>query len=252
MVRTTGAKSERFNIHVESPARHGRGPSGNPRRQHGHSRAYILDRLKRENLTDLAAAVEAGTVSAFAAAVQCGWTKRPPTLAAVTHQARKRRHRFQAIDGDFSAGQKMELIYGPGAQGSLFNSREELVRAWTVCRDELLERANAGRRPAGFYEFEFDGRRPPYGSERSTLWRMDLLSEAERAELECEWKAAFQEAQAPDFTVNDGSGELLRGDCARAAHYAWADIPRELVKKWSAARRRRERRSASSEAAAAK
>jgi hypothetical protein len=54
----------------------------------------------------------------------------------------------------------------------------------------------------------------------------------------------FKRAQAPDFSINDGSGEMLRGDCARAAHYAWADIPRELVKKWSAARRRRERRSA--------
>jgi hypothetical protein len=218
-------------------------PPANPRRQHGHSRAYILDRLKRENQTDLAAAVEAGTVSAFAAAVQCGWTKRPPSAAAITHQARKRRQRFQAIDGELSAGQKMELIYGPSpSQGSLFNSREELVQAWAACRDELLERANAGRRPAGFYEFEFDGRRPPYDTERSTLWRMDLLFETEKATLEREWRVAFQEAQLDDFTLNDGSGEILRGDCARVAHYAWADIPRELVRRWEKAERRRRSR----------
>jgi hypothetical protein len=210
------------------------------RRQHGHSRAYILDRLKRENQTDLAAAVEAGTVSAFAAAVQCGWTKRPPSAAAVTHQARKRQLGFQAIEGGLSSGQKMELIYGPNSsQGSLFNSREELVQAWAACRDELLARANAGRRPAGFYEFEFDGRRPPYDTERSTLWRMGLLSADEKAVLEAEWKAGFEEAQAPDFTLNDGGSELLRGDCARAAHYAHHDIPRELIRRWEKAARRR-------------
>jgi hypothetical protein len=49
----------------------------------------------------------------------------------------------------------------------------------------------------------------------------------------------FETAQAPDFTLNDGSGEILAGDCARAAHYAHHDIPRELVKRWSAAARRR-------------
>ena len=96
--------------------------------------------------------------------------------------------------------------------------------------------------PQGFYEFEFDGPRPPYDLERSTLWRMGLLSVDEKAALEAEWKAAFQEARAPDFTVNDGSGEILVGDCARAAHYAWADIPRELVKRWSAVVRRRRAR----------
>src|SRR6516162_738732 len=112
-------------------------PPATPRRQHGHSRAYILDRLRRENQTELAAAVEAGTLSAFSAAVQCGWIKRPPTLAAVTNQARKRQVRLQAITGDgLSPGQKMELIYGPNpTQGSLFSTREELVAAWAACRD---------------------------------------------------------------------------------------------------------------------
>ena len=217
------------------------------RRQHGHSRAYILDRLRRENRTDLANAVERREVSAFSAAVSLGWTKRPPTLATVTHQARKRRHRFQAIDGDLSAGQKMELIYGPSpSQGSLFNSREELVQAWAACRDELLERANAGRRPAGFFEFEWDGPRPAYDVERSTLWRANQLGEEEKAALERQWKADFAEAQPDDFTLHDGDG-ILTGDRARAAHYAWADIPRELVKRWEKAEHRRRLRRACDE-----
>ena len=218
-------------------------PPATQRRQHGHSRAYILDRLRRENQTELAALVEAGTVSAFAAAVQCGWTQRPPTLASVTHQARKRQVRLRAIEGEFGPGEKMELIYGPSpAQGSLFRDRQHLVSAWAACRDELLERANPGRRPAGFYEFEWpDPHRPPYAEERSTLWRRGLLTETERITLEAEWKEAFVAAQPADFSLNDGSGEILMGDCARAAHYRHHDIPRELVRRWTAAARRRAR-----------
>jgi hypothetical protein len=219
-------------------------PPVTPRRQHGHSRAYILDRLKRENRTDLAAGVEAGTVSAFAAAVQCGWTKRPPSAATVTHQARKRRLGFQAIEGGLSAGQMMELWLGPNpSQGSLFGSREELVQAWEQNRDEVMRQwGSRGRRPAGYYEFEWDGPRPPYATERSSLWRAGVFSEAECAELEAEWKREFATAQAPDFTLNNGDAELLRGDCARLAYYRHHDIPRELVRRWEkAARRRRSR-----------
>jgi hypothetical protein len=226
-------------------------PPATQRRQHGHSRAYILDRLRRENQTDLAAAVEAGTISAFAAAVQCGWTQRPPTLVAVTHQARKRRVRLQAIgDGELSSGQKMELQYGPNpTQGSLFSTREELESAWAVCRDELLERSNPGRRPAIWWMLEARGlglQWPGYFNERSYLYVAGVLKEAEKVELEHEWKVEFEVGQAPDFSMNDGNGELLVGDCARQAHYAWADIPRSLLRRWQASARRRARRSAPS------
>ena len=211
------------------------------RRQYGNSRAYIIDRLKRENQTALAAAVQAGTLTAFSAAVQCGWSKRPPAAATVTHQARKRQVRLRAIEGELGPGKKMELQYGPNpTSGSLFNSREELESAWAACRDELMQRANPGRRPAGFYEFEWpDPHRPPYAEERSTLWRRGLLAADEQVTVESEWRAAFWEAQAPDFSLNDGSGEVLMGDCARAAHYCHHDIPRELVRRWTAAARRR-------------
>ena len=202
--------------------------SATPRRQHGHSRAYILDRLKRENQTALAAAVEAGTVSAFAAAVQCGWTKRPPSAAAVTHQARKRQLGFQAIEGGLSSGQKMELIYGPNSsQGSLFNSREELVQAWTACRDELLDRANPGRRPLAYYEFDYPhGTRPAFDTERSTLWRQGVLKPEERVELEREWRMEF------DATRGKSAKE-------RREAYEFADIPDELIEQWTPQRKRR-------------
>jgi hypothetical protein len=210
---------------------------------HGTSKQYLVERLRRENQTAFLAAIEAGKITALTAAVELGWVKRPPGMGGGNIQRTKRiAHQVRTITGaGLSAGEKMELQYGPSpAQGSLFNSREELESAWAACRDELLERANPGRRPAGFYEFEWpDPHRPPYAEERSTLWRRGLLTETERITLEAEWKEAFAEAQAPDFTLNDGSGELLVGDCARQAHYVWADIPRELIKRWTTAARRR-------------
>jgi hypothetical protein len=77
-----------------------------------------------------------------------------------------------------------------------------------------------------------------------------MLTADEEITLEHEWKAEFETAQAPDFTLNDGSGEILTSDCARQAHYAWADIPRELVKRWAAAARRRRARAQGAESGA--
>lgn len=45
--------------------------------ERGTSRAYILARLDRDGLTDLAAKVRAGELSANAAATQAGWRKKP-------------------------------------------------------------------------------------------------------------------------------------------------------------------------------
>jgi len=223
---------------------------------HGTSKAYIVDRLRRENQTALLAAVEVGTITAMAAAVELGWVKRPPGMGGSTHKAKRIQHQLQAITGEgLSAGEAMELQYGPNpSAGSLFSSREHLERAWQRARERLLTISNPGRRPLAFYEFEFDGHRPPYDTERSVLWRKGLLSADEKVALEAEWKAEFERAQAPDFTLNDGSDEMLVGDCARAAYYRWEDIPRELVKRWTAARRRRGRQQRASleEAAAIK
>jgi len=177
---------------------------------HGTSKAYIIKRLKDQGESELLAAVEAGKITAFSAAISLGWVRKSPGKGGSTHKAKRIQHQLRAITGQgLSAGQKMELIYGPNSSlGSLFKSREELVQAWAACRDELL-------------------------------------TADEKAELEREWKAAFQEAQPDDFTLNDGGGEILRGDCARAAHYAHHDIPRELLRRWEKAERRRRARHAS-------
>jgi hypothetical protein len=134
----------------------------------------------------------------------------------------------------------------------VFGSRQELEDAWQRARERLMVSLSPGRRPQAYYEFEYPDPRPPYDLERSTLWRKDLLSADEKAVLEAEWREEFEKAQAPDFTLHDGSDEILVGDCARTAYYRWADIPRELIKRWTAARRRRERRSAPLEEVATK
>src|SRR5262249_61041291 len=154
-----------------------------------------------------------------------GWLR--PRRGGGTFRGPKRpAHGARAVPGGApTPAQSMELIYGPSpAVGSYFSSREELLAGWQQAREHLLERSSPGRLPAAFYEVEWDGPRPAYDVERSTLWRAGQLAEAERVELEREWKAAFQEAQAADFTVNDGTG-MLKGDCARAAHYTHHDIP---------------------------
>jgi hypothetical protein len=215
-----------------------------PRRQHGHSRAYILDRLRRENRTDFIDAIEAGRISAFAAACELGWTKRPPAVAAITHQARKRRLRLQTIAGEgLSGSQAFELWLGPNPTGSFFDSPEALRAAWETHRDAIMARwGSHGRRPQGWWAFDTELEYPGYSCERSTLWRVGVLTAEERTELEHEWREEFETAQADAFTLHDGNG-ILTGDCARAEHYRWADIPAALIKRWEKAeRRRRERR----------
>ena len=143
--------------------------------------------------------------------------------------------------GHVTNAQWWELQLGPNPSGSVFTSREELKSAWERAREKMMASLSPGRRPCAFYEFEWSGRRPPYFEEQSTLWRLGKLTPEEQITLEHEWKVEFDRAQAPDFTLNDGSDELLKGDCARAAHYRWADIPAALIRRWQAAARRRAR-----------
>ena len=133
-----------------------------------------------------------------------------------------------------------ELWLGPHpTTGSCFCTREELVAAWAAGRAVVMRLwGRGGRRPAGFYEFEWSGPRPPYAVERSVLWRAaGVLSEAERTELESGWEAAFVEA---------------RGMAAqeRREHYAHHDVPHELIKAWTADRRRRGRRPSTADSTA--
>lgn len=69
-------------------------------KQHGTSRGYILERLRRAGQTDLAIAVESGRVSAYAIACELGWITRHPTLGTgSTNQAKRRRYRLDTLLG---------------------------------------------------------------------------------------------------------------------------------------------------------
>ena len=154
--------------------------------------------------------------------------------------------------GHVTNAQWWELRLGPNPSGSVFTSKEELKSAWERAREGMMAFLNPGRRAMGWWEFDAEGLRyPGYDLERSVLWRAGKLRADERLTLEREWRAEFETAQAPDFMLNDGSGELLKGDCARAAHYRHHDIPRELVRRWEVAARRRRARARGAESGAA-
>jgi hypothetical protein len=203
----------------------------------GSRRDYILARLERDGRHDLAAAIREDRVSAYSIAVELGWTKRAEPVGSNVNAAKRRRFQLRAVTGEgLSAGQMMELWLGPNpSQGSLFSDREELEAAWTAHRDELMARwGGHGRRPMIWWELAAGGlEHPGYGRERSTLWRANVLSGAERLELEAEWKVAFDEVKA-------------RGGRARREHHEHHDIPAELIERWEGERRRRRKaRSAS-------
>src|SRR5262249_46849661 len=121
--------------------------------------------------------------------------------------------------GSLSPAAAMELWLGPNpAVGSYFDSREALEQAWKTHRNEIMAQwGSHGRRPAAYYEFEWDGDRPSYDRERSVLWRAGVLSAMERIELETQWKQDFAQGRDPK----------------------WSDIPRELLRRWKAERRRK-------------
>jgi hypothetical protein len=235
-------------------------PRAIPPPHRGTSRTHLLARFRREGLGDLADAVEGGRLSALTAAVELGWIRRPPTVGGSPNRAKRRALLLHALrrEGLFSATphgeggstpaevadatELMELTIGPGQMGSVFPNRESLRVAWEQNRAALLKRSQPGRRPAGFYEFEWEGDRPPHDLERSTLWRLGLLDEAERAALETEWRDEFNRCMAPDFAIARAwPDDLLTGNAARAEHLAWADVPHELRQRW---RRRARQKSA--------
>jgi hypothetical protein len=63
--------------------------------------------------------------------------------------------------------------------------------------------------------------------EVSTLWRAGVLGAEEKLDVEAEWRREFEHGFTRSYDAK-----------RRREHYAWADIPRELVRAWLAERRR--------------
>jgi hypothetical protein len=151
-----------------------------------------------------------------------------------------------AAVGELTGHQECDLRFGcgPPAKPRPFTSEAERQAAWDQHGDRLtaLFRLGPGRRLQAWWDYRAgDLRWPGLERERSTLYEAGRLDVAERVALEAEWRREFNRAQSSDFWMCLGPGEVLEGAAARRALYAWADIPPELVKKWTSERRRRVR-----------
>jgi hypothetical protein len=71
---------------------------GQPIQQYGNSRAYILERLRREGLLHFVTAIEAGRIPAHTIAVHLGWQRPRPTRGTGSmNQARRRQHQLNLL-----------------------------------------------------------------------------------------------------------------------------------------------------------
>jgi hypothetical protein len=84
-------------------------------------------------------------------------------------------------------------------------------------------------------------RHPGTEHQRNILFEFsDALSEAERTELEQEWKREFDRSWEPGFSVSH-EGRIFTGQIARELHWLHVDLPPPLHAKFMAARQRRSR-----------
>jgi len=155
--------------------------------------------------------------------------------------------------GRLSADQEMSLWLGEAAhRPPAFRDDAERRELWFRHRDRLLALfGHHGRRPIAWWEFEAPIPWPSYDNQEAALFEVGLLSDAERNALLAEWRRQFERAQEPGFVhcighlrPSDTFASWLKGAAAKRAHYAWAGIPRSLVREWTAARRRRDKAAA--------
>jgi hypothetical protein len=103
---------------------------------------------------------------------------------------------------------------------------------WERHRERILAQTRAGRRPEEWWEYEATIPWPGYDDETVALYKAGLLDDEELAELMPWWREQYDRSHEPDFGYCGGPGKFLKGDEARKAHYRWAQIPPEIVKRW--------------------
>jgi hypothetical protein len=135
----------------------------------GTSREYLISRLRKEGHFTLLAAVERGDLSAFAAAEECGFVTRRPTLGTGSENATRRRlFALRAALRDVDAQQQDDVLAPaeearredsaavttvPGGLGDLpclYCSHPQAQLARREIADVFLENqlGNGNRRPA--------------------------------------------------------------------------------------------------------
>jgi hypothetical protein len=142
-----------------------------------------------------------------------------------------------------TGGQELDLWLGSGPpyDPAPFASGEARRAAWLLHRDRLagVLPSSPGRRAQAWWAYDAPIPWPGYDAERSTLYAAGLLDVEEKAQLEAEWRGNFESAANPGFALSLAPDEHLTGAAARRALYCWADIPRQLVRKWTAEQRKR-------------
>ena len=141
--------------------------------------------------------------------------------------------RDRALDLD----QHWSLVLGENPDRPAFRTEQQRREAWERHREQLLEVSHAGRRPAGWWDYESPVPRPcgiDGPCEWTVLYAAGLLSDDELAVLTPEWRGYFEKAQQPNFAHTIRPGLILEGAAARRAWYRWAGIPREFIKRWTA------------------
>jgi hypothetical protein len=142
--------------------------------------------------------------------------------------------------GQLNHAQLMVLRYGPDPRwANAFHSEEHFRAAWERHRDRILAGYRRGRRPQGWWRFEAPFPYPGYAKEPVALLAAGVLTEQESAELIAFWREQFERGWQPHFFHCDGPGRIFHGSIGRRKHFAWAGIPAELVRRWTAERRRR-------------
>src|SRR6516225_1885744 len=136
--------------------------------------------------------------------------------------------------------QELDLWLGCGPIGDPqpFASAEARQAAWARHREHLIRKlpSSPGRRPMAWWQYEAAIPWPGYDRERSTLYSAGLLGEDEKTELEAEWRREFERGQQRGFFFCSGPNKYYSGAVARRELYRWADIPLELVKRWTTGR----------------
>jgi hypothetical protein len=152
--------------------------------------------------------------------------------------------------GRLSDAAEMHLWLGSGLQECPhpFASDDERREAWLRNRERLMACfGKGGRRPMAWWAYDAPFPYPGYDHEQAALYEADLLAEQEKAELLTQWRRYFDKAQEPGFGFCAGHvnpGDIvtwLKGPAAKRAHYAWAGIPRALIRKWVMELKRRVR-----------
>lgn len=113
-----------------------------------------------------------------------------------------------------------------------WESRPVSLERWERHRDRMLEQERAGRRPQEWWAYEAPIPWPGYDDETLALYKAGLLSAEELSELTPWWREQYDRSHDPDFFYCGAPGNFLKGAEARKAHYRWAQIPPDIVKRW--------------------